>query len=100
MIVSMLKNGGRDPMHVNFKNRSLLILAITAVACSRTMFAFFNDPEGPNLLVVIGMAAAIYLVSSAAYLSNFYPSLTGFKRSLATIFIQIFIATGFYLGLR
>ena len=87
-------------MHVNFKNSSLLILAITAVACSRTMFAFFNDPEGPNLLVVIGMAAAIYLVSSAVYLSNVYPPLTGFKRSLATIFIQIFIATGFYLGLR
>ena len=87
-------------MHVNFKNSSLLILAITAVACSRTMFAFFNDPEGPNLLVVIGMTAAIYLVSSAIYLSNVYPSLTGFKRSLATIFIQIFIATGLYFGLR
>jgi hypothetical protein len=64
------------------------------------MFAFFNDPEGPNLLVVIGMAVVIYLVSSAVYLSNVYPSLTGFKRSLAMILIQIFIATGFYLGLR
>ena len=37
-------------MHVNFKNSSLLILAITAVVCSRIMFAFFHDPEGPNLL--------------------------------------------------
>src|SRR4051794_2446886 len=67
---------GRTLMHVNFKNGSLVILAITAVACSRMTFAFFNDPEGPNLLVVTGMAAVIYLVSSAVYLSNVCPSLT------------------------
>ena len=64
------------------------------------MFAFFHDPEGPNLLVVTGMAAVINLVSSAVYLSNIYPSHTGFKRGSATIFIQILVATGFYLGLR
>jgi hypothetical protein len=64
------------------------------------MFAFFDDPEGPNLLVVTAMAAVIYFMSSAVYLSNFSPLLTGFKRSSATIFIQIFIATGFWLGLR
>jgi hypothetical protein len=87
-------------MHVDFKNGSLLILAITAVVCSRAMFALFHDPEGPNLLVVAGMAAIIYLPSSAIYLSTIYPSLTGPKRSLATIFIQILVATGFYLGLR
>jgi hypothetical protein len=91
---------GHTLMHFNFKNTSLLILTITAVACSRIMFAFFHDPEGPNLLVVTGMAAVIYLISSAVYLSNFSPSLTGFKRSSATIFIQILVATGFYLGLR
>jgi len=87
-------------MRFNFRNSSLLILAITAIACSRIMFALFNDPEGPNLLVVTGMAAVIYLVSSAIYLSNICPSLTGFKRSSAAIFIQMLVATGFYLGLR
>jgi hypothetical protein len=87
-------------MHVDFKNGSLLILAMTAVVCSRMMFAFFHDPEGPNLLVVTGMAAVIYLVSAAVYLSSFCPSLTGFKRSSAAVFIQISVATGFYLGLR
>ena len=85
---------------MNFKNGSLLILAITAIACSRIMFALFHDPEGPNLLVVAGMAAVIYLPSLAVYLSALFPSLTGFKRSAAVIFIQIGIATGFYLGLR
>lgn len=87
-------------MHLNFKNSSLVLLLITAFASSRLMFALINDPEGPNLLVVTVMAAVIYLMSSAIYLSNVYPSLTGFKRSSAAIFIQIFIATCFYLGLR
>jgi hypothetical protein len=64
------------------------------------MFAFFQDPEGPNLLVVIVMATVIYLVSLAIYLSNICPSLTGFKRNSATIFIQILVAAAFYLGLR
>jgi len=64
------------------------------------MFAFFQDTEGPNLLVVTGMAVLIYLISSAIYLSNVVPSLTRFKRMSATIFIQIFVAMGFCLGLR
>jgi hypothetical protein len=64
------------------------------------MFAFFHDPEGPNLLVVTGMAAVIYLVSSTVYLSSVSPSLTGLKRTSVTVLIQIFVATGIYLGLR
>jgi hypothetical protein len=87
-------------MHLNFRNSSLLILAITAGVCSRIMFALFNDPEGPNVLVVTVMASVIYGVSLAVHLSNVCPRLAGFKRTLATIFIQIFVATGFYLGLR
>jgi len=87
-------------MHVNFKNGSLLILAITALVCSRTMLTLFDDPEGANLLVVTVMAAVIYLVSLAAYLSKIYPSLTGFKRSSAAVLIQIVFTTGLYLALR
>ncbi len=87
-------------MKFNFRNASLLILVITAFLCSRAMFAFFNDPEGPNLLVVSVMAAILFLISSAVFLSRFLPSLAGPKRSAAAIFIQLFVATGFYLGLR
>jgi hypothetical protein len=93
-----MRKWGCTLMH--FRNGSLLILAITALVCSRAMFAFFRDPEGPNLLVVTGMAAVIYLISVAVYLSDLFPSLTGFKRSSAATFIQIFVTTGFYLGLR
>lgn len=87
-------------MQANFKNWSLLLLAITALVCSRTMFVFFDDPEGPNLLVVTGMAAAIYLPSLTVYLSRFFPSLAGIKRVLAAILVQTVVTAGFYLGLR
>jgi hypothetical protein len=87
-------------MHMNFKNWSLVILLITAFACSRIIFALINDPEGPNLLVVSVMAAVLFLISAAIYLSKFYPSLTGFKRSSAAVVVQIVVAICFYLGLR
>lgn len=87
-------------MQSSFKNGSLLVLAVTAIACSRATFAFIHDPEGPNLVVIIGMAVLIYVISAAIYLSNFAPSLARFKRTSVTIFIQIFVAAGFYLGLR
>ena len=95
-----MRKRDHTPPHFNFTNGSLLVLAITALACSRIVFALFHDPEGPNLLVVTVMAALIYLISATAYLSNVYPPLAGFKRSAAAIFIQICVATVFYLGLR
>ena len=64
------------------------------------MFAFIDDPEGPNLLVVTVMAAGIYLISARIYLSNISPSLTGFKRTLATIFLQLFVTTAVYFAFR
>ncbi len=88
-------------MYFKSKKVSLLILGITSIACSRVMFFFFNDPEGPNLLIVVVMAAIIYLVSVAAYI--FYPptpSLAGLKRILLAIVVQILIVTGLYLCLN
>ncbi len=60
----------------------------------------FRDPEGPNLLVVMAMALVIYLVSLVAYLSNVCPTMTGLKRGLAAVAVQVLVASGFYLGLR
>ena len=87
-------------MRFGFKKISLLILVITAFVFSRATFSFFDDLEGPNLLVVVGMASILFLVASAAYLSNLFLSLVGFKRIAAAILIQMFGATGIYLGLR
>lgn len=54
-------------MNLNSKKTSLVLLGVTAIVCSRVLFALFDDPEGPNLLVVVGMAVLIYLLSLAAY---------------------------------
>jgi len=88
-------------MYFESKKISLIILAITALVCSRILFSFFNDPEGPNLLVVMAVAVLVYFLSVAAYV--YYPStlsLTGLKRFLLAIFIQVIIVGGFYFWLN
>jgi len=87
-------------MRDDFRKPSLLILAVTAAGFSRGLFALFHDPEGPNLLVVAGLAAILYLASLAGYLSRLGPSLTGAGRCLAAIVIQLLVATGIYVALR
>lgn len=83
-------------MYFKSKKASLLILGITAIIFSRVMFMFFNDPEGPNLLVVTVMAAIIYCLSLVGYVYKpLLLSFTGLKRLLLVIFIQALIAAGF-----
>lgn len=82
------------------KKTSVLILGITSIACSRTLFSLFDDSEGPNLLIVLVMAAVVYFPSLALY--RYYPSpkLDGIKRLLSAIFVQILIVAGFYFCLN
>lgn len=84
-------------MHFKSKKISLLILGITSIVCSRTMFVFFDDPEGPNLLIVIGMALILYFVSLAVYL--YCLSATGLKRLLLAVLVQMLLAAGFWFFL-
>lgn len=83
---------------MNFKSKkiSLLILGITAIMFSRAMFMFFNDPEGPNLLIVVVAAMIIYSLSLTAYLLN----LSSHKKLLLAIFIQILVVTASYFCLN
>ena len=85
-------------MSFSSKKISLLILGITAIVCSRALFLFFNDPEGPNLLIVMGMAAIVYVVSLAVYVLG--PSNAGLKKLLLAICIQIIVVTGLYFLLN
>lgn len=86
-------------MYFKSKKTSLIILGITSIACSRLTFYFFKDPEGPNLLIVMVLAAVLYVLSLMAYL--FVLSSTGFKRLTLAISIQIIVATGLYfLGIN
>jgi len=82
------------------KKTLLIILGITALTLSRVMFSLFNDPEGPNLLVVIGMASIIYVLSFAAYV--YYPSASqdSLKKLLLLILAQLLVVTGFYFFLK
>jgi hypothetical protein len=93
-------------MYFKSKKTSLLILGLTAITCSRAIFLFINDPEGPNLFVVVATAVIIYFLSLAVYF--YYPLtkseserlFTGLTKLLLVIVIQVIIAVGFYFGLR
>jgi hypothetical protein len=78
------------------KKASLLLLGVTSLLCSRALFWFFNDPEGPNLLIVTVTALIVYVPSLAAYAFKF----SGPKKFLLALFIQILIVTVLYLFLN
>jgi hypothetical protein len=90
----------RAPRYWNATRTSLLVLGVTAASGARVVLALFHDPEGPNLVVVGGLAVIIYAISLAAYLSNAVPSLAGYGRSAAAVGVQIVVAAGIYFGLR
>lgn len=74
---------------------SLIVLGITSLILSRLMFSFFDDPEGPNLLIVVGMASFVYLLSLAAY---FVRSALGSRGKIfVAILLQIIICTVTFL---
>jgi hypothetical protein len=54
-------------MNLQSKMGSRITLAIAALVVSRGMFSMFDDPEGPNLLIVVVAALVIYFVSQGVY---------------------------------
>lgn len=79
-------------MHLNkMPNNSpkshLIILAITSIIFSRSMFFFFNDPEGTNLLISTVASSLLFLLSLGIY--KFKPSIDQNIRLFLTILIQI-----------
>jgi len=76
------------------KKASLLLLVITALACSRALFFFFHDPEGPNLLIVTVLALILYGASFVAW--RFIPATTAGKKLHFAICTQLLIVTGLY----
>ena len=81
-------------MPLESKKTSLLLLVITAFACSRALFFFFHDPEGPNLLIVTVLALILYSASFIAW--RFIPATTANKKLLFAICTQLLIVTGLY----
>lgn len=81
-------------MGFNSLKTTLLLLGITAFVCSRALFFLFNDPEGPNLLVVTVLALILYIASFIVW--RFVPATTASRKALLAICAQIAIVTGLY----
>ncbi len=79
------------------KTTSLIINAITALITSRVMFAFIDDPEGPNLLIVTVLALILYFPSLSAHL--ILKESSYLKKSLLAFLIQIILASNIYFFL-
>jgi hypothetical protein len=76
------------------KKITFIILAITALISSRVLFALFNDPEGPNMLVIGVTTLGVYLLSLTVFL--FSSSLTKEKKMFLAILVQVLIVLGLY----
>ena len=76
------------------KKTSLLLLVITAFVCSRALFFFFHDPEGPNLLIVTVLALILYSASFIGW--RFIAATSASKKLLFAICTQVLIVTGLY----
>lgn len=70
----------------------VLIPALTAAILSRLMFSFLNDPEGPNLLIVIVMAVVIYVSSRVICMYFVSIKQTEIKGVLLQIVFQVLVA--------
>jgi hypothetical protein len=51
----------------SFKKTTLLVVGVIALLCSRFVFFLINDPEGPNLVVVVGLGIIIYAIFLAVH---------------------------------
>lgn len=74
------------------KKTNFLILGISSLFWTKLMFFFFDDPEGPNLLVVVGMSIVIYFISASTFLIK----MSDFSRFLSALLVQVFLVTVFY----
>ena len=76
------------------KKYSLIILGLFSLVCSRTLFALFNDPEGPNLLIVTVMAVILYCISWAVYAHS--SQFSDNKRFWLAVCVQIVMVAGLF----
>lgn len=88
-------------MTFNSKYISFVILIVSALTLSRGILFLFNDPEGPNLLIVGVFAGIIFGVS---IMMNYFHSGTlvvkGTTRMVISIATQIVVAATLYFFLK
>lgn len=86
-------------LYFRSKKISLLILAATAIICSRLLFFFFSDPEGPNLLIVAVLSLVVYALSAVVYFFSSF-KVYGIARLLTVIGIQMLSIVVLYFCMR
>lgn len=81
---------------VKFLSRktSLVFLFAIAAVASRTLLVSFDDPEGPNLLIVSVLALVVYGVSLLGYRRG--TASTVLKNFMTAILIQALLLASFY----
>lgn len=88
-------------MPVKSKNIQPVILGVMSVICSRTMFVFIDDPEGPNLLVVTVLAIVVYFLSLGVSLLIPASAVSvHLKKVVFSIAVPIVVVTGLYFCLQ
>jgi hypothetical protein len=76
------------------------ILYITPVLLCRLMFVFIDDPEGPNLLIVVLGALVIYFTSKIIFSFLFSKMENNNRKILLSLLIQVVVVFIFFLFLR
>ena len=83
------------------KQLPVLILIVSAFLLSGVMLRLFNDPEGPNLLIVAVFAAVIFC---ASLVGNYFHSGTfaihGRTRIIIAAVVQFLTASILYFFLK
>lgn len=75
-----------------------VILGAASIAFSKLLLTLFNDPEGPNLLIVMVTAAVIYVASFIFY--KFISRVDSPRRFILTILVQVIIVACLYFIFR
>jgi hypothetical protein len=86
-------------MRLSSKNVTHLVLGVTALIFSRVLFFLIPDPEGPNLLVVVVMAALIWCLSLGTE-KIIFKTFHGERKLLVAVLIQFVVAGCLYFSLR
>lgn len=84
-----------------FESRKVrfVIATLSAFFLSGGMLRLFNDPEGPNLLIVAVFAVPLLIASMAVHAFNLIPSRPGYQKLLLAIALQIVAAAIIYVAL-
>ncbi len=82
-------------MSLNSKRTSIWVLVVTAFVNSRVVFALFDDPEGPNLLIVTVLAVFLFIPSFVVFGRSAQTALS--RKLPLAVLTQVLLGVCFYI---